>query len=549
MPSLLPLGPAATAGPARPTGIPSLCGSTKLPCGSVESRRTALLATALVLRRCWRLSKPSRREVFIWPLLMCGPPARAEVTLADVSKGIMGGDRDVYYPSWFLGEWEATTELVSVEFPQGEQMADKDALRQSQLLGTKQAVEQYPQKYIEYDGKIIADRGYNMRNYVRGSGGGPRALESVEWDPKSPNLSSVTLKRNGLSIKTETRIKKRTVGVPEGRDDLFNSSEVFLQEVSGSSEGDKITPIRCVNKFKKKDSEILVIQRLEIFPRYDGNNPETLNLEKPSVIYKYKGFGFWKKGGLHLIECCAAIYHYEHRLKKSDPRLLFWLLVPQAPQAQLVHLCCVRFKTTRLTRRGSWGWVMTSAKEMSAAPYRPGELLSKAMTQETSDAQIPTNSAASFDMKGHKAAAEAHCEVDGSERVSPDERDDDDDDDDDDYSDSEDAYEDGQRPVPPGKVDGQQLNVGSTGHHLRLCKPCAFWNTKGCKDGKACKFCHLCEPGEKKRRKKEKSAYIRNISRWRQTDPPPPAAPPTRPPPGPPGPPIGGPGPSLAPRR
>mmetsp|Transcript_88003 Transcript_88003/g.139853 ORF Transcript_88003/g.139853 Transcript_88003/m.139853 type:complete len:318 (-) Transcript_88003:99-1052(-) len=190
---------------------------------------------------------------------------------------------------------------------------------------------------------------------------------------------------------------------------------------------------------------------------------------------------------------------------------------------------------------------MTSAKEMSAAPYRPGELLSKAMTQETSDAQIPTNSAASFDMKGHKAAAEAHCEV------SPDERDDDDDDDDDDYSDSEDAYEDGQRPVPPGKVDGQQLNVGSTGHHLRLCKPCAFWNTKGCKDGKACKFCHLCEPGEKKRRKKEKSAYIRNISRWRQTDPPPaPAAPPSRapgPPGGPPGPPIGGPGPSLPPRR
>jgi len=44
----------------------------------------------------------------------------------------------------------------------------------------------------ERRGKIIADRGYNMRNYVRGSGGGPRALESVEWDPKSPNLSSAS---------------------------------------------------------------------------------------------------------------------------------------------------------------------------------------------------------------------------------------------------------------------------------------------------------------------------------------------------------------------
>jgi len=51
----------------------------------------------------------------------------------------MGGDRDVYYPSWFLGEWEATTELVSVEFPQGEEMVvDKDAVRQRQLLNTKQ---------------------------------------------------------------------------------------------------------------------------------------------------------------------------------------------------------------------------------------------------------------------------------------------------------------------------------------------------------------------------------------------------------------------------
>ena len=50
----------------------------------------------------------------------------------------------------------------------------------------------------------------------------------------------------------------------------------------------------------------------EIFPRYDGNNPETLNLEKPSVIYKYKGFGFWKKGGLHLIETeivTSSLFH------------------------------------------------------------------------------------------------------------------------------------------------------------------------------------------------------------------------------------------------
>lgn len=58
--------------------------------------------------------------------------------------------------------------------------------------------------------------------------------------------------------------------------------------------------------------------------------------------------------------------------------------------------------------------------------------------------------------------------------------------------------------------------LGSIGHLLRLCKPCAFVNTKGCKDGISCKFCHLCEPGEKKRRKKEKSAFWRALNRWQQ---------------------------------
>jgi len=58
--------------------------------------------------------------------------------------------------------------------------------------------------------------------------------------------------------------------------------------------------------------------------------------------------------------------------------------------------------------------------------------------------------------------------------------------------------------------------VGSAGHYLRACKPCAFVNTKGCKDGVGCKFCHLCEPGEKKRRKKEKNAFRRAVNRWQR---------------------------------
>jgi len=51
-------------------------------------------------------------------------------------------------------------------------------------------------------------------------------------------------------------------------------------------------------------------------------------------------------------------------------------------------------------------------------------------------------------------------------------------------------------------------SVGSLGHHMRRCKPCAFIARQGCSNGVQCGFCHLCEPGEKKRRRKEKRGLI-----------------------------------------
>ena len=54
--------------------------------------------------------------------------------------------------------------------------------------------------------------------------------------------------------------------------------------------------------------------------------------------------------------------------------------------------------------------------------------------------------------------------------------------------------------------------VGSVGHRAGLCKPCAFV-AKGCESGVECTFCHLCDPGEKERRKKEKK---KQMSQWRQ---------------------------------
>ncbi|CAE7175980.1 rlmJ, partial [Symbiodinium pilosum] len=49
-------------------------------------------------------------------------------------------------------------------------------------------------------------------------------------------------------------------------------------------------------------------------------------------------------------------------------------------------------------------------------------------------------------------------------------------------------------------------SVGSMGHDEGACKPCAFVFKKGCDSGSQCTFCHLCPPGEKKRRSKERGA-------------------------------------------
>eukprot|EP00930_Biecheleria_cincta_P058127 TRINITY_DN4397_c0_g1_i1.p1 TRINITY_DN4397_c0_g1~~TRINITY_DN4397_c0_g1_i1.p1 ORF type:complete len:211 (+),score=40.68 TRINITY_DN4397_c0_g1_i1:104-736(+) len=59
-------------------------------------------------------------------------------------------------------------------------------------------------------------------------------------------------------------------------------------------------------------------------------------------------------------------------------------------------------------------------------------------------------------------------------------------------------------PMPP--------SLGSAMHGVGLCKPCAFIHkAEGCHNGAQCEFCHLCEPGEKKKRKKDRKLHRRSF--------------------------------------
>lgn len=64
---------------------------------------------------------------------------------------------------------------------------------------------------------------------------------------------------------------------------------------------------------------------------------------------------------------------------------------------------------------------------------------------------------------------------------------------------------------PEGPVLGSPgfPSRGSALHKWGVCKPCAFVDQALCKNGVDCQFCHLCKPGERKRRKKERLAMKR----------------------------------------
>merc|ERR1719281_458621 len=59
-------------------------------------------------------------------------------------------------------------------------------------------------------------------------------------------------------------------------------------------------------------------------------------------------------------------------------------------------------------------------------------------------------------------------------------------------------------------------SVGSAAHESGTCKPCAFlWkdlSKPGCQNGTGCVFCHLCPPGEVKKRKKQKM-FMRKVAK------------------------------------
>jgi hypothetical protein len=70
--------------------------------------------------------------------------------------------------------------------------------------------------------------------------------------------------------------------------------------------------------------------------------------------------------------------------------------------------------------------------------------------------------------------------------------------------------------LPEPEIGSPEMpSVGSVGHWNGECKPCAFM-ARGCTSGVNCPFCHLCDVNEKKRRRKDKISFMRELRRWKK---------------------------------
>jgi len=67
-----------------------------------------------------------------------------------------------------------------------------------------------------------------------------------------------------------------------------------------------------------------------------------------------------------------------------------------------------------------------------------------------------------------------------------------------------------QKPSPQVDPASQPLSQKEMQHNSGQCRPCAwFWRERGCLNGDACGYCHLCPEGELKARKKTKVNAMR----------------------------------------
>ena len=233
-----------------------------------------------------------------------GPSARK--LLSETASKIPGyGESDIYYPPFFLGDWEVTKEFADFTI-------DTSAVSQSDLENSaiiREEIEKAEKekgvrisslvRFIRSsDGnRVIADRGRNEAEFLRSyyktlSSIGRSTVDSLnspkdsiyddiiqsQWDSSNPNILTITLPNNVLK---ELKVTKRAAddkgddgrgNGPESLQGVFGTSEFYRVAESDSSllsSVPKISSERVLTRYKPLDESldnIQAIQLLKVYP-------------------------------------------------------------------------------------------------------------------------------------------------------------------------------------------------------------------------------------------------------------------------------------------
>eukprot|EP00929_Paragymnodinium_shiwhaense_P062786 TRINITY_DN3135_c0_g1_i1.p1 TRINITY_DN3135_c0_g1~~TRINITY_DN3135_c0_g1_i1.p1 ORF type:complete len:352 (-),score=102.85 TRINITY_DN3135_c0_g1_i1:142-1197(-) len=312
---------------SRPDVQPQLSAKASAAAGAAASKGATLLAATpgvvlaaaaaercLRQRRRWKTSRQAtgRRNVVAAPWLagaaaaaLRPESAKAETEAQErqfalnMKNNVFAGD--VFFPDWIEGDWVTVSELTTVEMPQGNAAAGKAAIEKKNKAGKATGLEKYVQRWIPYNGNIIADRSMNSQLIRCAYGDDAKAKAYIDWKPEEASVVNLQLTNNGIISDLKINNVLRAAFATDGRKDLFNTSELFFKSIPSS---DEVVPLRVVNKYKYIDNmsgglreksdfannneEVQVIQRLEVYKPMANATDTSADFGTPVAIYKYR---------------------------------------------------------------------------------------------------------------------------------------------------------------------------------------------------------------------------------------------------------------------
>lgn len=192
--------------------------ATPLPGPSSRSTRSVQSNVRRVVIHASIPSQSRRRFLFSVPPLMLGalPSGGIHTELSELASMLPGvGMPDVYYPSFFVGDWLVSRDLYAVETPSpvtsppaSSPLSASAITQYRDRIGMRLA---FTARFFGFHGKIVEDRLANERAISKANY--PHERIEVKWDVDNPNVMSVA---RGGAVR-EVKVTKRSfVDGPQG---------------------------------------------------------------------------------------------------------------------------------------------------------------------------------------------------------------------------------------------------------------------------------------------------------------------------------------------